>query len=609
MTRQWLARVLRGGGAGLLLGACLGGLEVVFALRGPVTSMLDGVDRLQLWAWAALFAGSLGACVGLAVSAGLGSVLGQDAASRELAIDTERDPRYPWLPWVLGAVMSVVLTLQVLPGVVAGRSSGVLVALALIASASTAILLRFWMKRADTTGKGMAVSVLGLPTLLVLTMSLAVSSPMAGGKGAKLRTKSSTMNLLLITVDGLRADHAGPGARIRTPAMNWLAKEGVQFTQAVSPSSAEAPPIAALMTGRHPLSLEMLVDGQPLPTRIRGTNTSVPTLASALHREGYATGAFVSSAALDGRASGLSRGFSVYDDAIDERVRGASRLSLPTLLRWSESMGGETPSAATVLRPTALTLDRLDTWLAYHYAGSFFAWLHVAEPRIPFLAGSDDPGDLVDPFPGASGRASGARVAQLDEMLTSLFRSLERDGLLESTLIAVVGSRGMVPGARPSVDEGWIHVPVFLFGKGLDGPVKIEDQIRLQDLTPTLLSMVGFRHGRFGEGRSLVPLLAGRKLPPVEALSVGPPRGGPSSPISLRGGDWKFVRDSSGIERWYDIRSDPRELLDRREKNAERVKQVSEQLKKGLGGDWPKPFRAPIDPGRRGELRALEAAR
>ena len=609
LTRQWLARTLRGGAAGLLLGACLGGLEAVLALRVSVTAMLDGVQRLQLWSWSALICGLLGACIGLAASSALGVILGQDRVTRELAIDTDRDPWYPWLPWVLGGVLWVVLSLQVLPSVVAGRSSGVLLVLTLFASASLAIVLRFWLKRVDTTGKGMALSVLGLPCLLMVTMSIAVSSPMVGGKGPVLRVKTSTMNLLLITVDGLRADHAGPGARIRTPAMTWLAKEGARFTQAVSPSPAEAPPLAALMTGRHPLSLDMLVDGQPLPARLPGKNTSVPTLASLLRDEGYATGAFVSSAAVAGRTSGLNRGFSVYDDSIAEDFMGASRLALPTLLRWTESLGGATPSATSVLRPAALTLQRLDTWLAYHYSGNFFGWVHLADPRIPFLEGSQDEADLIDPFPGEAGHATGARVAQLDAMLTALFRSLEADGLLKNTVVAVVGSRGIVPGARPSVDEGWVHVPVFLFGKGLEGPIVIDEPVRLQDLAPTLLSMVGFRRGRFGEGKSLVPLLAGQEMPQIEALSIGPPRGGSSLPISLRGADWKFVRDSSGAEHWYDIDTDPRELVDRRDKHKERADRVSAELKKVFGGDWPKPRRDPLDPGRRGDLRALEAAR
>jgi len=510
---------------------------------------------------------------------------------------------------VLGAVLWVVFSLQCLPGVLEGRRSGVLLLVSFCGAAASAIILRFWLKQVDTTGKGMGLSILGLPCLLMITMSLAVSSPMAGGKGPVVRVKTSTMNLLLITVDGLRADHAGPGARVRTPAMNWLAKEGVQFTQAFSPSPAEAPPLAALMTGRHPVALDMLVDGQPLPARLPGTNTSVPTLATVLGGEGYATGAFVSSASVNGRASSLDRGFSVYDDSTGEKFPGASHLSLPTLWRWSESLGGATPSATSVLRPAALTLQRLDTWLAYHYSGSFFAWLHLADPRVPFLEGSDDPSMLVDPFPGEAGHASGARVAQLDAMLAALFRSLESDGLLANTVVAVVGSRGMVPGARPSVDEGWVHVPVFVFGKGIEGPIVVDAPVRLQDLAPTLLSMVGFRRGRFGAGKSLVPLVAGQEMPPIEALSVGPPRGGANIPVSLRGGDWKFVRDSSGVEHWYEIDSDPRELVDRREKYEERADKVSAELKRVFGGDWPRPRRDPLGPGRRGELRALEAAR
>ena len=593
----------------MLLGASLGGVEVVLALRGSITAMLDGMGRLQLWAFAAGSYGLVGLVAGLALAAALGAVLGQDAETRDLAFDMDRDPRYPWLPWVLGGVLAIITSIQVAPAVVAGRSSGALLGLTLVASSVAAIGLRFWLQRVDHTGRGMALSVLGLPLVLMLSMSLAVSSPMAGGKGARVMQKNSTMNLLLITVDGLRADHVGPGARVRNPAMTWLAREGARFTNAISPSPAEAPPVAALMTGRHPLALGMLVDGAVLPRTLAGTNTSVPTLASTLRREGYATGAFVSSAALAGRASGLDRGFSVYDDRIDESIVGSGLLGLPTLLRWTETFGGGTLPATTVLRPAALTLDRFDTWLSYHYAGNFFGWLHLADPRISFLAGEAEAADLVDPIPGEAGRASAARVVQLDTMLVSLFRGLERDGLLENTVIAIVGSRGLVPGARSSVDEGWIHVPVLLFGKGIEGPITVEQAVPLQDLAPTLLSMVGFRHGKFGGGETLVPLLTGKDRPEAPALSIGPPRGGPHSPVALRGEDWKFVRDSAGVEHWYDVKNDPRELIDLKAKKSARVKRVAKELLLSFGGEWPRPTRAQLDPGRRAELRALEAAR
>ena len=284
----------------------------------------------------------------------------------------------------------------------------------------------------------------------MLSMSLAVSSPMAGGKGARVMQKNSTMNLLLITVDGLRADHAGPGARVRNPAMTWLAREGARFTNAISPSPAEAPPVAALMTGRHPLALGMLADGAVLPRKLAGTNTSVPTLASTLRREGYATGAFVSSAALAGRPSGLDRGFSVYDDRIDESVVGSGLLGLPTLLRWTETFGGGTLPATDVLRPAALTLERFDTWLSYHYAGNFFGWLHLATQG--FLSRGRSEGS-ISWIPSRRGRARerDSWFSRHDVGL-ALPRSRERRPL-ENTVIASSGVEEL-SWARSSVDEG-----------------------------------------------------------------------------------------------------------------------------------------------------------
>ena len=69
------------------------------------------------------------------------------------------------------------------------------------------------------------------------------------------------------------------------------------------------------------------------------------------------------------------------------------------------------------------------------------------------------------------------------------------------------------------------------------------------------------------------------------------------------------MRDSAGVEHWYDVKNDPRELIDLKAKKSARVKRVAKELLLSFGGEWPRPTRAQLDPGRRAELRALEAAR
>jgi len=612
MTRIWLARLLRGTVAGLLVGAVVGGFEVAFALRGSITEVVNALQRLQLWALNAALLGGVSAAAALVLAGAIGSAAGHSHEVRTLAVETGRDPRHPWLPWVLGGALLAALSVEVIPreAAVGGGGRGLMLyALALIASAAFALALRLWLKKVDHTGRGAGLALLGLPTLLVISMSLSVSASQAGGKGEASATREGVPNILLITVDGLRADHAF-GGRVRTPTLRWLSRKGVSFTQATTSSTADGPSVAALMTGRHPLSTGYLADGQRLPSRDPATGRDLPTLAEVLRDEGYATGAFVSSAALDGRNSGLSRGFEVYDDGIGTRRPGWRRLAGPTLLRWFRHSGGRTPDGSTVLRASAESFIRFEYWLAWHYRENLFGWVHVADPRMPFLYAEVDPKiDLVDPLPGDAGRSHGARVVQLDTILGEVFEALEDDKLLERTLVVIVGTRGYVPDGRPPVDEAWTHVPVFLYGPGLEGGVAFEQQIRLEDLPATILSAAGFRRARMGDGISLVPMMEGRATDAARAISVGPPRADGSCPVAVRTPERKLVREASGKQSWYELDSDPKELRDRAEQSADEVERVGGELSELLGRDVPRASVPPLDPGAAAELRALDASR
>ncbi len=614
MLRTWLFRILRGAAAGLLVGGVLGGAETAIALRGPITEMVNALQRLQLWGLNALVCGAIGAALGLVLSAAIGSVAGNDSATRSLAAETRRDPRHPWLPWVLGPVLTGVLLVQTLPWLLSGRpgSSGraaIAVCLLVVAGAAFAVFLRLWLKRVDHTGRGGGVAVLGLPVLLVATMSLSVSASMAGGKGGATRAREGTPNVLLITVDGLRADHVGPQARVRAESLGWLAKKGVRFEQATTASTADGPSVAALLTGRHPLASGFLADGQGLPARVPATGKELKTLAQEFGEEGYATGAFVSSAALDGRETDLSRGFGVYDDGVGSHRPGYDRLAVPTLLALIRSEDSRPIPGTDVLRPSALTLMRFEYWLAYHYRENFFAWVHLADPRVPFLDAPQDTSDLLDPLPGDAGRAHGARVVLLDEILGELFRALEEDGLLDWTLIVVAGSRGYVPGGRPTVDDAWLRVPVVLYGPGLDGGGEVDAPVRLHDLAPTILSAAGFRRARMGDGESLIPLLEGRTVEPVQALSVGPPRRDGKCAVSVRTPDWKYVRQPSGRQAWYDLVLDPRELEDIGDVASDRMTDVAAGLTETLGREVPVATVPELGPLREAHLRTLDTVR
>src|SRR6266567_5480725 len=117
-------------------------------------------------------------------------------------------------------------------------------------------------------------------------------------------------NVILITIDTVRADHVGCyGTKdVQTPTLDALAHDGVVFERAISQVPLTWPSHAAILTGTYPFQNGVQdFTGQPLDPKFR-------TVAEAFKQSGYATGAVVSAFVLD-RSWGLARGFDFYDDA------------------------------------------------------------------------------------------------------------------------------------------------------------------------------------------------------------------------------------------------------------------------------------------------------
>src|SRR3954464_7127789 len=116
-------------------------------------------------------------------------------------------------------------------------------------------------------------------------------------------------NLVLITIDTLRADHVGTYgyARAQTPALDRLARDGVMFERAYAAAPITLPSHATMLSGRYPPghgARDNAIAMQP-----------VPTLATELQSRSFKTAAFVAAFPLD-HQFGLSRGFDVYSDRL-----------------------------------------------------------------------------------------------------------------------------------------------------------------------------------------------------------------------------------------------------------------------------------------------------
>ena len=331
-------------------------------------------------------------------------------------------------------------------------------------------------------------------------------------------------DLLLVTIDTLRADHVSASGHSRapgTPAFDRLAFQGLFFEQAVAPTPLTLPSHASILTGQWPFRHGVRDNGGfRLPT-------SVPTLAEALRARGYRTAAFVGSFVLDSRF-GLDRGFELYDDAMPD-----GREEIVGYLGEARRDGNAVAAAASA-------------WIDAAEPRPIFVWVHLYDPHAPYEAA---PG-LLRQYPG---RPYAAAVAQADAALGKLLEAFDRRSSRENTaagrtnapavaaaniasppaVIAVVGDHGEGLEEHGEgthgvfVYDSTLRVPLALSAPGLPHGVRVSWQVRLVDLAPTLLNLSagGAAAVRSSDrpldavlapdGIDLSPFLIGRTPPPV----------------------------------------------------------------------------------------------
>jgi arylsulfatase A-like enzyme/Flp pilus assembly protein TadD len=350
------------------------------------------------------------------------------------------------------------------------------------------------------------------------------------------RPHDPDLNVLLITIDTLRADALGSygNARAATPWMDRLAAAGIRFDRAHAHTVVTLPSHASILSGVYAQDHGIRDNaGFRFPP-------ARPTVATVLKARGYATGAFISAFPLDSRF-GLAHGFDVYDDLFVDAAPRAPMLE-------QERRGIDTVASAR-------------RWLDAHVADRTFCWVHLYEPHSPY----------APPEPFASRFRDdpyGGEVAAADAALEPLLRPILDAGRDGHTLVVVTGDHGEALGDHGEATHGvfayeaTLRVPLIVYAPTLLSPRAIAAEARHVDVLPTILDALDIPCPDGIRGKSLLALAAGRggdahAVTYFEALSPSLNRGW----APLRG----VVRDGLKyidlpLPELYDLDSDPHEL-------------------------------------------------
>lgn len=418
-------------------------------------------------------------------------------------------------------------------------------------------------------------------------------------------------NLLLILIDTLRAD-AVPAM----PRLQSYARDAVSFSQAISPATWTRPALLGLLGGDLPTSVgqsaeEMIpsererkrfyaLDRRLLPRLLRAAGYQVASIGNNFFLLGYPQ-------------IGLSLGF---DEVADVRhpVEDTPAISRAAL-----------------------------AFLKKNQRRSFFLQLHYDAPHWPYTPPPEFLRSIPDALAAELSRATNkagtslsidpqaraylGEAAYADAQIAKVLEELARLGLSERTLVVIVGDHGeifdpqhnhYVPALRqPTMyHHGWsaydeiLRVPLLLAMPGrLPSGVEVKSQVRLIDVAPTVLELLGLGawrsllpSGARGTGQSLLPLLPngtgsrpdGNQPPEgrpafVEGQNIRALRSG--GYLYLRRGDPRLQRaqGDSGVgpvykvsEELYDLRSDPTQHRDLLAAARDAKSQLSSELTQTL---------------------------
>lgn len=526
-----------------------------------------------------------------------------------------RAPRTP----VLGAAVLPVILSRLYRGT---ASAQLLVALGLagLVGVLFALELARFLPRPRRM-EGRLAALLG-----VVLLPAAVSLPSLTGPPVEFEADRPGVNaeegpsLLVIVLDTLRADHLGSYGYPRSTSL-WLddfARSSVVFERAVAPSSYTLPSHATLFTGLYPRAHGAHVVGSGVSlsqlgladdgTTVQPLSRNALTLAEIARDAGLTTGAVCANVAYLSPYFALDQGFETY--AVPGGgwyawqpaglVLGRKLLEQLGSAEWNHWYHSRILSSGRYYLLASEVNELALRWLEPRRDSRFFLFLNYMDAHAPYLPVDGyreafpfaDAAQIVDRAAIESGHrgilpderralvdAYDAEIKYLDDQLASLFRRLEDWGVLDDTVVVIVGDHGESFGEHNEMEhatglhEPQIHVPLLIRVPGQTTGRREPRLVHLAEVMPTLIDLLGLEMPSDLQATSLFE--SESPFPIVAHLG---PYGREYTEDAIYSDPWKLIVSSRGDIELYDVRADPDETVDLSVERADVTDELIRQL-------------------------------
>lgn len=416
-------------------------------------------------------------------------------------------------------------------------------------------------------------------------------------------------NIILITVDSLRADHLGfmGYSKNISPNIDSLAKESFVFKNAFSTGPETSYSFPSILTSTYPLDYN-----GPL-------NIKKPRLviSEVFKRNGFATAAFHSNPYLS-EFFGYNKGWDFFEDlGYSATVVPESSLKMflkkiilfvfPEILFWAAYLkyriGRLKKEGKKGIKVSAEFLNRTaGNFLSVADTAPFFVWIHYMDVHTPYLPedkyGQEKPlsysellGDIVSVFFQKNSEKKALKkfldrkirktlpmiinsydqsIEYCDEKIGELLSFLKKENIYENTIICITADHGDEFLEHGGLSHGsrlyneLLHVPLLIKIPGKDAKI-IENKVSLIDLAPTLCNLFKIESPANFKGKNL--LETGEKVIFHQAGFSG--KGGDCNmgverkeqcKVACQNGNWKYILDhGTGAEELYSLTDDAKE--------------------------------------------------
>ena len=389
----------------------------------------------------------------------------------------------------------------------------------------------------------------GICTLVVAALVSCKSTP----KHAAATTALKPINVVLITLDTVRADHLHcyGNEKIKTPNIDALAASGVLFEKAVAQTPLTQPSHASMFTGENP-NVHNVRD-----TGGFALQPSSVTMATILQRHGWDTAGFISASVLT-KLFGFNQGFATYDDRLDPR---RSRDPVST-------------------RAADVTANHAIRWLQQQSGKPFFLWVHLYDAHFPY----DPPAEFRKQYPQDP---YDAEIAFEDQQLGHVLDAVKQKSPTQKTLVVLLSDHGEGLGDHGEYDHGvflydpTVRIAWIMSGPGVPAGVHVQQQAREIDLLPTVLDLMGGHASPAVQGTSLVPAFSGNAVPSnssYEETLYPKINMGWSELRGIHTAHWMYIR--APRPELYDLDQDPGEQHNVIDAHPKEYRELDAQLKK-----------------------------